>query len=102
MTPQSKHYAVKYHWFREHIGHHGVKLVKIASADQLGNLFTKGLAKLAFTRLQKAAHGMVISHYAVSRGSMAGILPASYKHTNNLSYQLYLSHCVTLFLKTGV
>jgi hypothetical protein len=33
---------------------------------------------------------------------IAGILSASYKYTNNLSYQLYFSHSVTLFLKAGV
>jgi hypothetical protein len=53
MTPQSKHYAAKYHWFHEHIGLPGVELMKIASEDQLGDLFTKKLGKLAFTRLQK-------------------------------------------------
>ncbi len=57
MTPQSMHYAVKYHWFSKHIGPCGVELVKIASADQLGDLFTKGLGKLAFTRLQKQLMG---------------------------------------------
>jgi hypothetical protein len=57
MTPRSKHYAVKYHWFHEHIGPRGVELVKIASEDQLGDLFTKGLGKLAFTRLQKQLMG---------------------------------------------
>jgi hypothetical protein len=57
MTPQSKHYAVKYHWFRKHLGPHGIELVKIASADQLGDLFTKGLGKLAFMRLQKQLMG---------------------------------------------
>jgi hypothetical protein len=57
MTLQSKHYVVKYHWFRMHIGSHGVELVKIASANQLGDLFTKDLGKLAFTRLQKQLMG---------------------------------------------
>jgi hypothetical protein len=48
MTPHSKHYAVKYHWFREQIGPRGVHLVKIATQDQLGDLFTKGLVKISF------------------------------------------------------
>ncbi len=28
MTPRLKHYAVKYHWFREQIGPRNVELVK--------------------------------------------------------------------------
>jgi hypothetical protein len=53
MTPHSKHYAVKYHWFREHIGPCNIQLIKIKTKDQLGDLFTKGLDKIAFERLQK-------------------------------------------------
>ena len=33
MTPQSKHYAIKSHWFREHIGPRNIALVKISSQD---------------------------------------------------------------------
>ncbi len=57
MTPRSKHYAIKYHWFREHIGPRHIQLVKIATNDQLGDLFTKGLTKLKFSRLQKKLMG---------------------------------------------
>jgi hypothetical protein len=42
MTPRSKHYANKYHWFHEHIGPRNIELVKISSQDQLGDIFTKG------------------------------------------------------------
>jgi hypothetical protein len=31
MTPRSKHYAIKYHWFREQIEPRKIKLVKIAT-----------------------------------------------------------------------
>jgi hypothetical protein len=51
MTPQSKHYVVKYHWFCDHIGPRRVKLVKIASSDQLGDIITKGLGKIVFHHL---------------------------------------------------
>ena len=57
MTPRSTHYAVKYHWFREHLIPQKNQLVKIASTDQLGNIFTKGLDKIAFQRLQKMLMG---------------------------------------------
>jgi len=57
MTPRSKHYAIKYHWFREHIGPRHIQLVKIDTDDQLGDLFTKGLTKIKSSRLQKKLMG---------------------------------------------
>jgi hypothetical protein len=38
MTPRSKHYAVKYHWFCKHRVPQKNQLVKIAITDQLGDL----------------------------------------------------------------
>ena len=55
--PRSKHYAIKYHWFREHLGPRKIHLVKISSEEQLGNLFTKGLSGTKFSRLQKKLMG---------------------------------------------
>jgi len=57
MTPCSKHYTIKYHWFWEHIGPRNIQLVKINTEDQLGDLFTKGLSWIIFTRLQKKLMG---------------------------------------------
>ncbi len=57
MTPRSKHYAVKYHWFCEHISIQNIELVKIASANQLGDIFTKGLTPTAFANMQKQLLG---------------------------------------------
>jgi hypothetical protein len=58
MTPRSsKHYAIKYHWFWEHIGPRNIVLVKISSEDQLGDLFTKGLSGIKFSQLQKKLMG---------------------------------------------
>ena len=57
MTPRSKHYAVKYHWFREHLGPRNIDLVKIASANQLGDIFTKGLTAQAFANVRKQLMG---------------------------------------------
>ena len=57
MTPRSKHYALRYHWFREHIGPRNIELVKIATADQIGDIFTKGLGVVAFQRLRKKLMG---------------------------------------------
>jgi hypothetical protein len=57
MTPRSKHYAVKYHWFREHLGPRNIELVKIASADQLGDIFTNGLTSRTFANMRKQLMG---------------------------------------------
>ncbi len=57
MTPCSKHYAVKYHWFWEHLVPQKIQLVKITSTDQLGDMFTKRLDKIPFQRLQKMLMG---------------------------------------------
>ncbi len=58
MTPCSKHYTIKYHWFREHIGPHNIELVEISSEDQLGDIFTKGLSRVTFSCLQKKLMGL--------------------------------------------
>ncbi|KAL7536309.1 hypothetical protein ACHAWF_005428, partial [Thalassiosira exigua] len=52
MTPRSKHYAVKYHWFRSELEPRGVVLTKIESKEQLGDIFTKGLGRIAFEYLR--------------------------------------------------
>jgi hypothetical protein len=57
ITPRSKHYAIKYHRFREHIKPRRIQLVHIRSEDQLGDLFTKGLSGVKFARLQKKLMG---------------------------------------------
>jgi hypothetical protein len=57
MTPRSKHYAIKYHWFREQIGPRQIKLAKIDTNDQLGDLFAKGLTSVKFSKLQKKLMG---------------------------------------------
>jgi len=57
MTPRSKHYAVKYHWFCERLIPRKITLVKIATNEQLGDIFTKGLNRIAFQRLQKMLMG---------------------------------------------
>jgi len=52
MTPRSKDYAIKYHWFQGHVHACRVQLMKIESCNQLGDLFTKGLPAPAFIHLQ--------------------------------------------------
>jgi hypothetical protein len=50
-TPHSKYYATKTIWFHEEINKHGIKLLKIDTSEQLGDMFTKGLAKPTFEYL---------------------------------------------------
>ena len=54
ITPRSKHYAIKYHWFREKIADpsNRVTLHKVESRYQLGDIFTKGLTQVDFVRLR--------------------------------------------------
>ncbi len=57
MIPRSKHYAVKYHWFHKHLAPCKIQLVKIATNDQLGGLFTKGLVKVSSENLRMMLMG---------------------------------------------
>jgi hypothetical protein len=43
-TPRSKYYATKTIWFREEIHKQGIKLLKIDTTEQVGDIFTKGLS----------------------------------------------------------
>jgi hypothetical protein len=51
-TPRSKYYATKTIWFREEIHKHGIKLKKIETSEQLGDIFTKGLTQATFEYLR--------------------------------------------------
>ena len=57
MTPRSKHYAIKYHWFREQIGPRNIILVKVDTHDQLGDIFTKCLSGVPFRHLRSKLMG---------------------------------------------
>ena len=57
MMLQSKHCALKYHWFREYLGPCNINLVKIKPSKQLGDIFTKGLIRIKFEYLQKKLMG---------------------------------------------
>ncbi len=51
-TPRSKHYAIKMIWFWEQIVQRKIKLLKIDTVEQLGDLFTKGLPRATFEYLR--------------------------------------------------
>ena len=52
MIPKSKHIAIRYHWFRQHVGKEFV-IWKIESENQKADIFTKGLQGEIFLRLIK-------------------------------------------------
>jgi hypothetical protein len=52
-TPWSKHYHTKTNWFRELVNKLKIKLVKIETVEQLGDLFTKTLPRVQFEYLWK-------------------------------------------------
>jgi hypothetical protein len=56
-TPRSKFYALKTIWFREQIVLRGIKLFKIETVEQLGDIFTKPLSKVTFEYLRKKLMG---------------------------------------------
>jgi hypothetical protein len=56
-TPRSKYYAIKTVWFREEIHKRGVHLLKIETAEQLGDIFTKGLPRATFEYLRNKMMG---------------------------------------------
>ena len=58
MTLRSKHYTIKYHWFCNQIESRQVVLRKIETSQQLGDIFTKGLARVTFEQLQKKLMGL--------------------------------------------
>ena len=53
LTPRTKHIAIKYHFFKDHIGEDkGIRIVKIESAYQKADIFTKGLPPEDFERIR--------------------------------------------------
>jgi Reverse transcriptase (RNA-dependent DNA polymerase) len=52
LTSRSRHYAVKYHFFRSHVADGSIQLKKIDTKDQLADIFTKGLSAEVFKRLR--------------------------------------------------
>ena len=56
MTPTSKHIAVKYHWFRQHVGKEFV-IWKIKSENHKADSFTKGLQDQIYVKIRKLLCG---------------------------------------------
>ena len=45
MTPRSKHYGIKYHWFRTKLIQYKIILKKVSSEFNLAYMLTKALVK---------------------------------------------------------
>jgi len=56
-TPRSKFFHLETIWFREEIVKRQIRLVKVDTKDQLGDIFTKGLTKHVFEYLRKKLCG---------------------------------------------
>ena len=56
-THRSKHYAIKTNWFREQIIARNIKVVKIDTKEQRGDIFTKSLPEVIFKYLRKKIMG---------------------------------------------
>ncbi|KAL7479908.1 hypothetical protein ACHAW6_005627 [Cyclotella cf. meneghiniana] len=56
-TPRNKYYTIKTVWFQEEIQKRAIKLLKIDSVEQLGDIFTKGLPHVTFENLRMKMMG---------------------------------------------
>ena len=57
VTPRSKHYAVKFHWFRSQLKPNNIMVEKIETTNQLADMFTKPLKSIRFKYLRKELLG---------------------------------------------
>ena len=57
MTPRSKHIAIPYHFFREHVKRKEVEVKHISTENQLADLLTKGLVEAKFENLRDKLMG---------------------------------------------
>jgi hypothetical protein len=57
MTPRSKHYAIKYHWFRSQLRPHNIQVKKIDTNQQRADILTKGLRAIKFVEIRKLLCG---------------------------------------------
>jgi hypothetical protein len=58
MRPRTKHIALKYHHFREHVSNGTIKINPTGTKDQIADIFTKGLPKHSFMFLREQLCGL--------------------------------------------
>ena len=57
LTARNKHWSIKHHWFRSHLGDDTIVVKHVASADQLADIFTKALVQRTFEGLRDLLQG---------------------------------------------
>jgi hypothetical protein len=57
MTPRSKFYAVKYHWFWSQLKPNQIKVEKIDTKLQRADILTKGLTQATFENVRRLLCG---------------------------------------------
>jgi hypothetical protein len=57
MRPRTKHIALKYHHFREHVSNGTIKINLIGTKDQIADIFMKALDKPSFKHLRRLLCG---------------------------------------------
>jgi hypothetical protein len=57
MRPRTKHIALKYHHFREHVSKGIIRINLIGTKEQIADIFSKALDKVSFTYLRKLLCG---------------------------------------------
>jgi hypothetical protein len=57
ITPRTKHYAIKYHFFCENVVQGDIKLFKVESSKQRADIFTKGLVQQVHETIRKLLMG---------------------------------------------
>ena len=57
VTPQSKHFAVKYHWFREKLEEYNIEILHVTTDMQKADIFTKGLIGKEYKMKRKMVTG---------------------------------------------
>ena len=57
VTPHSKHFAIKYHWFREKLTEANVVIKRVDTKFQRADIFTKGLVGNEFSSKRKLLMG---------------------------------------------
>ena len=57
MRPRTKHIAIKYHHFREHVTSGNIKVESIDTSVQVADIFTKPLDEQLFSYFRKKLNG---------------------------------------------
>jgi hypothetical protein len=57
LTPGSKHFGVKYHWFRSSIKKDELEVQRISTYEQTADIFTKALTRVPFESCRRRLLG---------------------------------------------